>query len=170
MIFKSRNDTEKSPSWSRAHDWKSCNRQKRFESSNLSFSASAKSTQKGALFALAEKESLDEILHINLLRKFMLKFESLPSPFLITQSGALFALAEKEGFELTTNIKHPRCQGIGGLLLLNKIQFVEYLSVRGDYRKNAALKALCVPVAHCNLKCDCLIYKLIKPGILISAA
>ena len=33
---------EKSPSWSRAHDWKSCNRQKRFESSNLSFSASGK--------------------------------------------------------------------------------------------------------------------------------
>ncbi len=30
---------EKSPSWSRAHDWKSCNREKRFESSNLSFSA-----------------------------------------------------------------------------------------------------------------------------------
>ena len=31
--------TEKSRSWSSAHDWKSCNRQKRFESSNLSFSA-----------------------------------------------------------------------------------------------------------------------------------
>ena len=30
---------EKSRSWSSAHDWKSCNRQKRFESSNLSFSA-----------------------------------------------------------------------------------------------------------------------------------
>ena len=33
------NDMEMSPSWSRAHDWKSCNRQKRFESSNLSISA-----------------------------------------------------------------------------------------------------------------------------------
>ena len=30
---------EKSPSWSRAHDWKSCKPQKGFESSNLSFSA-----------------------------------------------------------------------------------------------------------------------------------
>ena len=30
---------EKSPSWSRAHDWKSCRRQKRLESSNPSFSA-----------------------------------------------------------------------------------------------------------------------------------
>ena len=27
-----------SPSWSRAHDWKSCRRQKRLESSNLSIS------------------------------------------------------------------------------------------------------------------------------------
>ena len=33
---------EKSPSWSRAHDWKSCNRQKRFEGSNPSFSAKRK--------------------------------------------------------------------------------------------------------------------------------
>ena len=33
------NEMEMSPSWSRAHDWKSCNRQKRFESSNLSISA-----------------------------------------------------------------------------------------------------------------------------------
>ena len=30
---------EMSPSWSRARDWKSRNRQKRFESSNLSISA-----------------------------------------------------------------------------------------------------------------------------------
>lgn len=30
---------EKSPSWSRARDWKSRNRQKRFKSSNLFFSA-----------------------------------------------------------------------------------------------------------------------------------
>ena len=29
--------------WSRAHDWKSCRRQKRLESSNLSFSATSKS-------------------------------------------------------------------------------------------------------------------------------
>ena len=36
------NDMEMSPSWSRAHDWKSCNRQKRFESSNLSISAKEK--------------------------------------------------------------------------------------------------------------------------------
>ena len=36
------NDMEMSPSWSRAHDWKSCNRQKRFESSNLSISATEK--------------------------------------------------------------------------------------------------------------------------------
>ena len=42
IIIWSHNDTikmEKSRSWSSAHDWKSCNRQKRFESSNLSFSA-----------------------------------------------------------------------------------------------------------------------------------
>ena len=43
MIFKSRNDMEMSPSWSRAHDCNWCNRQKRFESSNLSFSANKKS-------------------------------------------------------------------------------------------------------------------------------
>ena len=30
---------EKSPSWSRAHDWKSCRGQKLLESSNLSISA-----------------------------------------------------------------------------------------------------------------------------------
>ena len=35
---------EKSRSWSSAHDWKSCNRQKRFESSNLSFSANKNRT------------------------------------------------------------------------------------------------------------------------------
>ena len=35
--------TEKSRSWSSARDWKSRNRQKRFESSNLSFSAIEKS-------------------------------------------------------------------------------------------------------------------------------
>ena len=33
---------EKSRSWSSAHDWKSCNGQKPFESSNLSFSAKEK--------------------------------------------------------------------------------------------------------------------------------
>ena len=33
---------EKSPSWSRAHDWKSCKRLKRFEGSNPSFSAKKK--------------------------------------------------------------------------------------------------------------------------------
>ena len=38
-----------SPSWSRAHDWKSCNRQKRFESSNLSISAT-ENLQKCRLF------------------------------------------------------------------------------------------------------------------------
>ena len=32
---------EKSRSWSSAHDWKSCNRQKRFEGSNPSFSATS---------------------------------------------------------------------------------------------------------------------------------
>ena len=42
-------DTEMSPSWSRAHDWKSCNRQKRFESSNLSISAT-ENLQKCRLF------------------------------------------------------------------------------------------------------------------------
>ena len=47
---------EKSRSWSSAHDWKSCNRQKRFEGSNLSFSAN-ESHPKGWLFSLAEKES-----------------------------------------------------------------------------------------------------------------
>ncbi len=41
---------EKSRSWSSAHDWKSCNRQKRFEGSNPSFSAKEKSTRKGAFF------------------------------------------------------------------------------------------------------------------------
>ena len=41
---------EMSPSWSRAHDWKSCNRQKRFESSNLSFSASDKTLENVDLF------------------------------------------------------------------------------------------------------------------------
>ena len=41
--------TEKSRSWSSAHDWKSCNRQKRFESSNLSFSAN-EATRKGGFF------------------------------------------------------------------------------------------------------------------------
>ena len=36
--------------WSRAHDWKSCNRQKRFEGSNLSFSAKIKGCPVGHLF------------------------------------------------------------------------------------------------------------------------
>ena len=47
-----------SPSWSRAHDWKSCNRQKRFESSNLSISAKKRvQSQRGcALFSLNEME------------------------------------------------------------------------------------------------------------------
>ena len=35
-------DLEKSRSWSSAHDWKSCNRQKRFEGSNPSFSVPQK--------------------------------------------------------------------------------------------------------------------------------
>ncbi len=44
---------EKSRSWSSAHDWKSCNRQKRFESSNLSFSATSKSLDiKGKPFCI----------------------------------------------------------------------------------------------------------------------
>ena len=44
---------EKSRSWSSAHDWKSCNRQKRFESSNLSFSAKTKSLDiKGKPFCI----------------------------------------------------------------------------------------------------------------------
>ena len=44
IALQSRTLTEKSRSWSSAHDWKSCNRQKRFESSNLSFSAKTKIT------------------------------------------------------------------------------------------------------------------------------
>lgn len=36
---------EKSPSWSRAHDWKSCRPLKGLEGSNPSFSASVESTQ-----------------------------------------------------------------------------------------------------------------------------
>ena len=49
------NDMEMSPSWSRAHDWKSCNRQKRFESSNLSISAKGKPRRNaGFSFAIWE--------------------------------------------------------------------------------------------------------------------
>lgn len=44
------NDMEMSPSWSRAHDWKSCNRQKRFESSNLSISAKRDKQAETSLF------------------------------------------------------------------------------------------------------------------------
>ena len=46
---------EKSRSWSSAHDWKSCNRQKRFEGSNPSFSAKQKSTPLGVFFCLPAK-------------------------------------------------------------------------------------------------------------------
>ena len=52
-------DTEKSRSWSSAHDWKSCNRYKRFESSNLSFSAKMKGRQKASFFILTEKYNRD---------------------------------------------------------------------------------------------------------------
>lgn len=47
---------EKSPSWSRAHDWKSCNREKRFESSNLSFSA--KKTRRFSRVFVVKREIL----------------------------------------------------------------------------------------------------------------
>ena len=43
IFIKSVKFMEKSRSWSSAHDWKSCNRQKRFEGSNPSFSAKGKS-------------------------------------------------------------------------------------------------------------------------------
>ena len=41
---------EKSRSWSSAHDWKSCRRQKRLEGSNPSFSAKCKRTPKRVFF------------------------------------------------------------------------------------------------------------------------
>ena len=41
---------EKSRSWSSAHDWKSCNRQKRFEGSNPSFSARKKALAAASAF------------------------------------------------------------------------------------------------------------------------
>ena len=41
-------DLEKSRSWSSAHDWKSCNRQKRFEGSNPSFSVMVYSLNRSA--------------------------------------------------------------------------------------------------------------------------
>ena len=50
---------EKSRSWSSAHDWKSCNGQKPFESSNLSFSATKRHPQ-GCLFRIPVL--LDEIV------------------------------------------------------------------------------------------------------------
>ena len=52
---------EKSPSWSRAHDWKSCNREKRFESSNLSFSAT-KTRRFSRVFCRQKRDSLAQSL------------------------------------------------------------------------------------------------------------
>ena len=47
---------EKSRSWSSAHDWKSCRRQKRLEGSNPSFSATQKAHRKVCLFRVAKRE------------------------------------------------------------------------------------------------------------------
>ena len=47
--------------WSRAHDWKSCNRHKRFEGSNLSFSAKIKGCPVGHLFIFDSSLYVGEI-------------------------------------------------------------------------------------------------------------
>ena len=62
------NDMEMSPSWSRAHDWKSCNRQKRFESSNLSISAKEKPAEMRVFLCLCE---FSGFLHFALIAYFL---------------------------------------------------------------------------------------------------
>ena len=44
---------ESCPSWSKEHDWKSCNRQKRFVGSNPMLSAKTKRASQDAFFVMA---------------------------------------------------------------------------------------------------------------------
>ena len=63
---------EKSPSWSRAHDWKSCNREKRFESSNLSFSAK-KTRRFSRVFCRQKRDSVQSKYDCTRLRRRTLR-------------------------------------------------------------------------------------------------
>ncbi len=59
----------------------------------------------------------------------------------------------------------PQHRDVGGFLywLSAEIQLVYNLAVLCMYCKNAALKALCVPVAYSKLKCHCLVNKVVEP-------
>ena len=67
---------EKSRSWSSAHDWKSCNRQKRFEGSNPSFSAMKKALAEGKCFFQQNDRRIGNICCVKIAKRIFVDFSS----------------------------------------------------------------------------------------------